>query len=249
MAWTTPRTWANGLVVTATILNAEIRDNFDELDDHNHDDSAGHGSNELTGMATVQFDDDTAPAAPGTDKTVIYSVDGRLHQRSGAAGSDQTFSLDNHEHTMEEDSQSTTVPPQMETTQSVGTSYGTTQSAPAHVVGGSGKRLLVVTATAVVGVNGSSGNSATASIRIRKDSVQVKEVTSPTLVYDSIYERYLLTATYVEADVAAGSVTFDAQLKHADVSGSPSVLVDQASGASDGDRGIAITVTEISNDV
>lgn len=31
MAWTTPRTWADGEVVTAALLNAQIRDNLDEV--------------------------------------------------------------------------------------------------------------------------------------------------------------------------------------------------------------------------
>jgi hypothetical protein len=32
MAWTTPRTWVAGEVLTAALLNAQLRDNFNELD-------------------------------------------------------------------------------------------------------------------------------------------------------------------------------------------------------------------------
>lgn len=31
MAWTTPRTWVDGEVVTATMLNANVKDNMDYL--------------------------------------------------------------------------------------------------------------------------------------------------------------------------------------------------------------------------
>jgi hypothetical protein len=31
MAWTTPRTWVDGEVVTATIMNTHVKDEFDYL--------------------------------------------------------------------------------------------------------------------------------------------------------------------------------------------------------------------------
>ena len=36
MAWSTPRDWASGELVTHTIMNAHIRDNFDALSLHTH---------------------------------------------------------------------------------------------------------------------------------------------------------------------------------------------------------------------
>lgn len=108
MAWTTPRTWADGLEVTATILNTEIRDNLDHLSTHVHDGSAGSGPSALSGLDTITFDDVTAPAAPGSAKGVVYSVGGKLHQRSGSAGVDTELEVVGHSHTLTQTRQGST---------------------------------------------------------------------------------------------------------------------------------------------
>ena len=102
MTWVTPRTWATGLVVTATILNTEIRDQFLHYSTHAHDGSSGGGNDEMTGLDGIIFDDTSAPAAPGSGKTVIYAVSGKMHQRSGASGADSEFSVVGHTHPLSE---------------------------------------------------------------------------------------------------------------------------------------------------
>lgn len=52
MAWTTPRTWTTGEVVTASHLNAHVRDNFNAFSTHTHSGVAGDGSN-LAGRLVV----------------------------------------------------------------------------------------------------------------------------------------------------------------------------------------------------
>lgn len=103
MAWTSPRTWANGLVVTATILNTEIRDNLLELSTHIHDGSAGEGDDELAGVDSITLDDITDPAAPGASKTIIYAEGGKLKQRAGASGTEEELEVVGHQHAVTND--------------------------------------------------------------------------------------------------------------------------------------------------
>ena len=48
MAWTSPLTWTSSMV-TATIMNAQIKSNLDVLTSHAHSGAAGNGSSTLSG--------------------------------------------------------------------------------------------------------------------------------------------------------------------------------------------------------
>ena len=50
MAWVTPLTWASTMV-TATIMNAQIKGQLDVLTSHAHTGAAGMGSNILSGVS------------------------------------------------------------------------------------------------------------------------------------------------------------------------------------------------------
>ena len=50
MAWTTPKSWTSSMV-TSTILNAQIKANFEELSVHAHSDAGGNGSSTLSGVS------------------------------------------------------------------------------------------------------------------------------------------------------------------------------------------------------
>jgi len=91
MAWTTPRTYATGEVVTAAILNTDVRDNLLFLSTHAHGGAAGDGEDEMTGVDQITFDDISAPAAPGANDTRLFAVSGELNQRAGAAGAVQVL--------------------------------------------------------------------------------------------------------------------------------------------------------------
>jgi len=105
MAWTAPRTYTNGEILTAAILNADLRDNMLALDQHTHSGAAGDGDDELTGVDHITHDDISDPAAPGASKTRIYTKSGEVYYRAGAAGAATKFSDVNHTHTFtEEDS-------------------------------------------------------------------------------------------------------------------------------------------------
>ena len=91
IAWTAPRTWVAGEVVTAALMNTHIRDNQLVVSTHTHSGAAGDGNDEITGLDHATFDDAAAPGAPGASDTRIFSTAGELHQRAGASGADQTF--------------------------------------------------------------------------------------------------------------------------------------------------------------
>jgi hypothetical protein len=66
MAWTTPKTWADGDIVTGALLNTHIRDNHDAVSTHGHSGAAGDGNDELSGIDSIAFDDQSAsPNAAG----------------------------------------------------------------------------------------------------------------------------------------------------------------------------------------
>ena len=102
MAWTAPRTWVLGEVVTEIQFNAEIRDNFLAVDQHGHSGAAGDGGTSLGSLVKETFTDAAAPAAPGAGKTVVYAVSGRPRYRAGAAGADTQLAdasdLHNEDH-------------------------------------------------------------------------------------------------------------------------------------------------------
>jgi hypothetical protein len=73
MAWTTPRDWTgiSNDIVTAAMLNVDVRDNLGVLSTHTHTGSAGQGASSLSGLTlaalvTMTFADQSAnPDAAG----------------------------------------------------------------------------------------------------------------------------------------------------------------------------------------
>ena len=72
MAWTTPRDWTgiSDDIVTAAMLNVDVRDNLLVLSDHAHTGSAGQGASSMSGLTlaalvNLTFADTGAPDAAG----------------------------------------------------------------------------------------------------------------------------------------------------------------------------------------
>jgi hypothetical protein len=55
MAWTTPKTWADGDIPDAADLNTHIKANLDVLSTHAHSGAAGDGGAALAPVSTVTF--------------------------------------------------------------------------------------------------------------------------------------------------------------------------------------------------
>ena len=101
MAWTTPRTWTDGEIPTATILNAQIKANHEFLATHTHTGAAGMGSSSLAPIYITTTDQGSDPDAPGSSKLVVYSQSGLLKSRAGASGSEKVYSTTDHTHTIQ----------------------------------------------------------------------------------------------------------------------------------------------------
>ena len=98
MAWTNPRTYQTGDLIDADMLNAQLRDNLNELSTHVHDNSGGEGNGALAGVDTITFDDvSSTPDAPSSGKIIIYSEGGLLKYRV-PAGTVFTLSTTTHTH-------------------------------------------------------------------------------------------------------------------------------------------------------
>ena len=93
MGWTTPRDYVANEVLTAAILNVDHRDNLNVLSTHAHSNAAGNGSSTLGNLVKETFTDASAPYAPGSGLTALYTVSGRPHYRAGSSGSDTTLAI------------------------------------------------------------------------------------------------------------------------------------------------------------
>jgi len=94
MAWTAPRTWVADEIVTAALLNAQIRDNALVLSTHAHTGAAGMGASTLsavtlTSLATATFADQSGnPSTNGRlqrNGTELLYYDGTTAQNLTAA--------------------------------------------------------------------------------------------------------------------------------------------------------------------
>ena len=103
MAWTTPKTWADGDIPDAADLNTHIKANLDALSTHAHSGAAGDGSAALAPVSTITFaNQGSTPAAPGSAKVAVFSEAETMTVRAGASGAATVTSLAGHVHTLQE---------------------------------------------------------------------------------------------------------------------------------------------------
>tara|TARA_R110000796_G_scaffold46509_5_gene112408 strand:- start:733 stop:1443 length:711 start_codon:yes stop_codon:yes gene_type:complete len=103
MAWTNPKTWADGDIPDAADLNTHIKANLDALSTHAHSGAAGDGSAALAPISTVTFaNQGSTPAAPGSAKVAVFSESETMKVRAGASGAATVISLTGHVHTLQE---------------------------------------------------------------------------------------------------------------------------------------------------
>ena len=95
MAWTAPKTWATGDLVTAALLNTHLKDNLLVLSTHTHSGAAGDGNDELSGVDSVVMDSISTPSAPSSsNQIVVYAKTGRPYYRPN--GGAETLLLNSH---------------------------------------------------------------------------------------------------------------------------------------------------------
>ncbi len=95
MAWTAPKTWATGDLVTAALLNTHLKDNLLVLSTHTHSGAAGDGNDELSGVDSVVMDSISTPSAPSSsNQIVVYDKTGRPYYRPN--GGSETILMNSH---------------------------------------------------------------------------------------------------------------------------------------------------------
>ena len=98
MAWTNPRTFQTGDLVDDDMLNAQLRNNLNELSTHVHNGSGGEGTSTLAGVDSITFDDvSSTPTAPSANDIIIYSEGGLIKYRL-PSGTVKTLSTTAHTH-------------------------------------------------------------------------------------------------------------------------------------------------------
>ena len=215
MAWTTPKTWADGDIPDADDLNTHIKGNLDALSTHAHSGAAGDGSAALAPITTVTFvNQGSTPAAPGSSKVNIFSESETLKVREGASGAAVAISLANHTHTIAEGTLNTTENYPFEATgndtyEQLATDTFTPQGA---------KHVTVHTAIYATSVSGSfSGNG---FLRLLKAGVQTI-VRSQSIGTGGTY-GFVATDVYIQP--AASSTAFTCEGK-TDASGTAFIFI------------------------
>jgi len=225
MAFTAPRTWVSGEVPTAALLNAQIRDNNNELALHAHTGGSGSGSSALggtIGLTYIDFKDAAAPTGAGGTITRLYSSGSQVG-RVEPGGTAAIFSTAGHEHTLAAVGISSSANPGVVTsalrtpyyigTFGSGSGYLGTVS-QARTIGGSGERAVVVCGAYAV-MNCSTAASGTFTVNIDRDGTNVGSaaLTIGTSASTGSGTSGMVTCTVVETGLASGSATWNASIK------------------------------------
>ena len=206
MAWTNPKTWADGEIPDEDVMNTHIRDNLNALSTHSHSGAAGDGSADLAGVDSITTDDQgSTPSAPGSNKVIIFSEGGVLKMRAGASGSALTFSTTDHTHTVSE------------STQTSATSTSSTSTATSYA-GGSAQQSVTFTPTSSTGdeqyailhyasvvYTNANNQAGTFFMNFEKDGTQQRELS----VSFSGDETVMLIGDFLHVALAASSTVFE----------------------------------------
>jgi hypothetical protein len=171
MAWTTPRDWASGELVTHTLINQQLRDNLLVLSSHTHSGAAGDGSSALADVDTVIFDHQGSdPSAPASGHgTVYFKSDGLYFRNTGGSATRLALSSD-----------VLTVGQVVEGTGGLGQNYGDGDTdeetiCTATITAGGAGRYYVIAAGATVS-SGTAGTVA-ATFKLYYDTTVLETVT------------------------------------------------------------------------
>jgi hypothetical protein len=206
MAWTNPKTWADGEIPDEDIMNTHVRDNLNALSTHTHSGSAGDGSANLAGVDSITTDDaGSTPSAPGSNKVIIFSEGGVLKMRAGASGSALTFSTTDHTHTVAESTQTKTS--SMAST-GVSTSYAggsAQQSVTFTPTSSTGSEKFAILHYASVIYTNANNQSGTFYMNFEKDGTQARELS----VSFSGNATVQLAGDFLHVALASSSTVFE----------------------------------------
>lgn len=210
MSWTSPRTYVDDEILTAAILNADIRDNLLALDTHGHDGTSGDGAATLTSLDEVQWDHQATLGAGASGHSAMWIESGGTVRVHNAGGSELTLSTTDHTHslaevqTVEEVVNTPAAPSTTTGAVSISTSMITVESATI-TVGGAGKNAIVITGVFTAWNLTGNSDGHTCRARLVWDSVEVLITSYSASITDN--EKSTFVLTHLEPDVAAGSKT------------------------------------------
>lgn len=163
MAWTEPRTWADGEVPTATQFNEQFRDNQNELALHAHGGGSGSGTARLGPMEAATLRAGFSPIPTNSTHIIVYDASGTLTY-SNSASAVRAVADATHEHTGSwvggtawQDNVRTTANPLVNFRNTDGTVNASLTTASEEIGNraGTGVSFPFTTATLFVGGNGS----------------------------------------------------------------------------------------------
>ena len=211
MAWTTPKTWADGDIPDADDLNTHIKDNLNVVSTHAHSGAAGDGSADLSGLDTETFDNQgSTPAAPGSNKVKLFSESETLKIRAGASGAAVAIALASHSHTIAD---STSHEDEAEPANSIGNdTYEEMNTHTRTPADSTGSAKYVTLQIAVLGIERTGAGTADTTVRLLKAGSQVAtDVTSMTYP-----NKYTVVLSFYHGSLAASSTAFSVEAKAAD---------------------------------
>ena len=203
MAWTTPRDWASGELVTHTLINQQLRDNLSVLSSHTHSGAAGDGSSALADVDTVTFDHQGSdPSAPSSGHgTVYFKSDGLYFRNTGGSATRLALSSD-----------TLTVGQVVEGTGGLGQNYGDgdtdeeTMVTASITAGGAGRYYVISAGTAVA--SGTAGTVA-ATFKLYYDTTVLETVTDSDLVAG---DRVVLSQTQANPATSSKVIKLTCQI-------------------------------------
>lgn len=208
MAWTAPRTFTSGEVVTAAALNTDLRDNMNELVLHRHSGGSGSGSNALGSLTSVTFIDAAAPAAPGGTLTRMFSsatVLGWINAGGTffAATSAHTHAFSNIAVLTTGETTAAGGGTIVEVRDGIAASATTTLIVTTYTAGGTGSRTVF--AMGIVAFQNVLATGGTNTIELRRDATVIA-----TALFDHAVgsKNTLILVSTAEANRPSGSVTY-----------------------------------------
>ena len=203
MAWSTPRDWTSGELVTHTIMNAHIRDNFEALKLHTHSGSNGDGASALDNVDTIIYDHQGSdPSAPASGHTTLYTKsDGLYYRAYGGSATRLALSSD-----------VLTVGQVVEADGSLGQNYGDGDTSEETIAtlnitaGGSGRYYVI---TAGLSTGASTASTVNATFKLYYDTTVLETVNDTNLVQG---DRLVMSQTQSNPATSSKAIKITCQI-------------------------------------
>jgi hypothetical protein len=175
MAWTSPRTYVDGEILTAAILNADIRDNLLVLDTHGHDGTSGDGAATLPSLDEIQFDHQSGLGAGESGHAAMWMASDGTVRTHNNGGSELTLADTTHSHTQAEGTGQGSLSPTITVPTSYSNNGESLTQTPSDSTGSSQYGMCM---TATARYTNSNGFSGTVYLNLEVATSQVEETSA-----------------------------------------------------------------------